>query len=361
MNIGKYLHELLLENDTVIIPGFGAFISNYKPAEIDEGRNELRPPAKEVTFNAQIRNNDGLLVGKVAEAENVSHFDALKLIEKERENIQYYLDKMGRKTLEETGELYYGEDNEILFNPVEDDHLMLESYGLESVSLEGDTEEPAPEEKQEETTLAADNSLQEESPESEEKPKTEPVDDELSEEIRASFYYPQEDAEAPVRKKKRGLLILIIILIPIIGAGIYFILERSKEKTPEYKTLEDYALNIKEEPVVQKDTTPDTITTIEPKDTVIQPEIQEEKPVAEVADSSGPHYYLVSGSFKEEENAKDYINQLKQDGITPIDLGKRGNFYIVAIGKHKTIEEAVQAKNKFDRENPNAGVWVLKK
>ena len=53
MNIGKYVHELLLENDTVIIPGFGAFISNYKPAEIDEETNELKPPAKEVTFNAQ--------------------------------------------------------------------------------------------------------------------------------------------------------------------------------------------------------------------------------------------------------------------------------------------------------------------
>ena len=135
MNLGKYIHELLLKNETVIIPGFGAFTSIYKPSETDEEKEVLKPPSKIIGFDPQIRNNDGLLVGKVAEEEEISHFDALKRIEKERENILHYLDKIGRKTLEGTGELFYDENREINFTPVLDENLLLESYGLEPISL----------------------------------------------------------------------------------------------------------------------------------------------------------------------------------------------------------------------------------
>ena len=83
MRIDKYIKELLLENETVIIPGFGAFISTYKPAEINKENDTIKPPSKEISFNQNIRNNDGLLVGHVADAQGISHFDALKEIEKE--------------------------------------------------------------------------------------------------------------------------------------------------------------------------------------------------------------------------------------------------------------------------------------
>ena len=87
VDFGKIIHELLLENEIVIIPGFGAFVSEYKPAEISVDSDEIKPPSKTVLFNQQIRNNDGLLVGYVGETKRISHFDALKRIEKEREKI----------------------------------------------------------------------------------------------------------------------------------------------------------------------------------------------------------------------------------------------------------------------------------
>ena len=153
MNIGKYIHQLLLENDTVIIPGFGAFISKYKPAELNNDTNELKPPSKTISFNQQIRNNDALLVGKVAEGEVISHFDALTAIEKERENIIYQLDKGDKFLLDEIGELFLNEQNEIQLIPIEKDNLLLDSFGLESVIAE-EISEPnqaiiIPEEKEE--------------------------------------------------------------------------------------------------------------------------------------------------------------------------------------------------------------------
>ena len=70
MKLAKHIHDLLLENETVIIPGFGAFISTYKPAEI--GENEIKPPSKEISFTRQIRNNDGMLVTAIARKAKIS-------------------------------------------------------------------------------------------------------------------------------------------------------------------------------------------------------------------------------------------------------------------------------------------------
>ena len=145
MKLGNYIHELLKENETVIIPGFGAFLSSYKPAALDE--KEVRPPSREISFTQQIRNNDGLLVGYIAGQEKISHFDALKVIEKERENMIYLLDKGKEVELKETGTLFINEKNEVQLKPFYDDDLLLDSFGLEPVSLMEETVEvPKPEE-----------------------------------------------------------------------------------------------------------------------------------------------------------------------------------------------------------------------
>ena len=147
MNLEKYIHSLLLENETVIVPGFGAFVSNYKPAEIS--KNEIKPPSKEISFTQQIRNNDGLLVGYIADEEGISHFDALKKIEKERENLIYKLDKGEKTIIEDAGELFYNEKNEIQFTPFHDDNLLLDSFGLETISIKNKVEKTSAEENAE--------------------------------------------------------------------------------------------------------------------------------------------------------------------------------------------------------------------
>ena len=83
----------------------------------------------------KIRNNDGVLVGYIAESEGISHFDALKKIEKERENIIYQLDKGEKVTLENTGVLFFDKKHEIQFESFHDDNLLLDSFGLEATSL----------------------------------------------------------------------------------------------------------------------------------------------------------------------------------------------------------------------------------
>jgi len=48
MDISSYISELLFEHDCVIIPNFGGFICNYKPADIHPIQNTVSPPAKAI-------------------------------------------------------------------------------------------------------------------------------------------------------------------------------------------------------------------------------------------------------------------------------------------------------------------------
>lgn len=348
MNLAKYIHDLLLENETVIIPGFGAFVSNYKPAEINPETNEINPPSKQISFNQKIRNNDGLLVGSVALGESVSHFDALKLIEKERENIVYQLDKGERVILAETGELYTNEAHEILLNAFADENLLLDSFGLESVSLEatGENDDEIPTLIIEPTESASEPVIVEEKIESEpKKPEPKPIVQEIKK-------------EAAEESKSRGW-IWILALIPIIFVGIYFVYQKSNTENPASSTINETkkAPAIIEEPVAVIDTLEKDSTTVLSEenlaieDTTARPE--------ETIETEEPKFYLIGGSFKAEENAENYLIELKAKGLEPFHLGKRGNFYIVAIGSYQTEKEAVIAKQQFYEDNPESGVWIM--
>ena len=91
MDLTSYITTLLSDNDTVIIPGFGAFISVYKPAVIKE--NEIIPPGKELKFFPEIKNNDNLLAMQIARAKKISYDDAFKRIERATAKIILQLDK----------------------------------------------------------------------------------------------------------------------------------------------------------------------------------------------------------------------------------------------------------------------------
>ena len=72
-------------------------------------------------------------------------------------------------------------------------------------------------------------------------------------------------------------------------------------------------------------------------------------------------FYLVGGSFKEQENAETYLQTLKEKGFEPFHMGKYGNFFVVGIGKYNTEDEAMAAKDQYLEENPGSGVWILER
>src|SRR5690606_11677552 len=72
----------------------------------------------------------------IARKAKISQSYAMKRIEKARENMLYALDKGETVIVENIGTLVFNENNEIQFTPFQDENLLLDSFGLESISTE---------------------------------------------------------------------------------------------------------------------------------------------------------------------------------------------------------------------------------
>ncbi|MBO4613730.1 MAG: SPOR domain-containing protein [Bacteroidales bacterium] len=76
MNLYDAIYQLVCENDCVIIPGFGGFVMNRFPANVDFSKQEFYPPSRKVAFNENLSISDGLLVNYLSHAENISWAEA---------------------------------------------------------------------------------------------------------------------------------------------------------------------------------------------------------------------------------------------------------------------------------------------
>ncbi|MFN9325053.1 MAG: hypothetical protein ACK6A5_06675, partial [Flavobacteriales bacterium] len=59
MAIEKDIRELLYDHDLVIVPEWGGLLTHYLPARLDEARNVVHPPGKDLSFNRNLLRNDG--------------------------------------------------------------------------------------------------------------------------------------------------------------------------------------------------------------------------------------------------------------------------------------------------------------
>ena len=66
MKFDKYIKDLLYRYDCVVLPNLGAFIARNVSVKIDESNNIIIPPSKLISFNAKIKENDGLLANHIA-------------------------------------------------------------------------------------------------------------------------------------------------------------------------------------------------------------------------------------------------------------------------------------------------------
>lgn len=369
LNLSNFIYSLLLENETVIIPGFGAFISTYKPAEISG--DEIKPPSKEISFTQQIKNNDGLLVEIIARKAKISQGNAMKRVEKARENMLYELDNGETVILENIGSFSYNENNEIVFSPFLEENLLLDSFGLESISKEdivaknvqhlqgaailNDKSETEPD-SQEITSESSPKMQHENTIEAAKEVVT--VDEIISEKFEYPKFQPVQPVEKEEERKKIGWYWYLLILIPILIGGYFIVTNYSKtEKTEfvqepkkEVQSLENQTRSIPPKDSVQKDTT-ETIISESPVKSVNEQVIKDET----------SKYYLIGGGFKEQENVDEFILQLKEKGIESFVAGKKGKLILVGIESFDTEEDAMKSLNEHFKSNPSWKLWIFKK
>lgn len=301
MEISQYLKELLLLNDCVIIPEFGGFVANYKSATIEN--NQFFPPTKEIAFNNKLISNDGLLINYISEAEGIDYFSAKQKLDSFVEETLLNLERNRNVYFEGVGYLHYDSRENLQFEPQLKQNLLVDSYGLQNFSYEKLYQRQMP------------------------KPA-----------IKVEYREP-----IPIIFQQRKLKKLVIA-IPLLIAMALIPMKHNNE----YLSKSDMGMW---ETLMQS-------TPAVPIQTPEQNLAENTTSVVAVTETEQFKYFIIGGSFKSEENARKYIQQLKEQGYNGQNLGVFNGLNRVAMKGFASMGEAQKELNSLLSKSPSSGVWI---
>ncbi len=132
MKIEQYISQLLFRYQCVTVPGFGAFLTEFQSAQLDENSHSFYPPKKMVSFNPFIKNNDGLLANHLAQAEKISYEIAVNSIQNEVSHWKTKIQEFGSFSVKNIGDFSLNSENNLVFVPIDQINYLTASFGLSS-------------------------------------------------------------------------------------------------------------------------------------------------------------------------------------------------------------------------------------
>lgn len=366
----QYLLELIKTNNRVIVPNFGAFIVS-------------RDAGTTVLFNNFLSFNDGLLINHVSKKEDIDTHEATRKVSDLVDNIKQELDKNGEYTIEKLGS--FTKDQNGILRFTQDPHLAAllpdekpkEKKPEEDMALlDIDNEEP-PEKTKKSTDDKKRNAEPKKSPASEGKKKTQPVQKEKEvrgkkEKVAVSAqkkeFEPQKSKapsapviEAGKTQKDEGKrsflppwLIGLIILIPVVVILLYLFWWRDRDKREEQT----------KDPIGIVDTMPkqpaiDSAAIKKAEEERLRKE-EEARKQEEAQKGSLRGHHIIVGSFKNEANARNLVNDLKSKGFENAFSFREKGLTMVSAESHESLVKAREAQEKLLQEQRLEN-WILTK
>lgn len=307
MQLTTYLADLLYRYECVIIPGFGAFLTRYKSAHIDDASNTFHPPSKIVSFNKQLQANDGLFANYVASVEKCSYETALLRIRNFTAQISKELYEGKTVAFKNIGEFILNEEKSLQFEPLQQHNYSTTAFGLSSFVSPKITREAY---KQK---VAA---LEEKAP---------------------IHFTPERRAAKPYLKYAA----VAVIALSAISFGSMKVYESQVQKF-------NYAER-------------------EKANSLIENQIQEatfiiENPLPVLSLQVPKHtgiYHLVAGAYRMEENASKKVAQLREKGYSPLKM--EANRYGLHQVLYASFDDKTEAEKKLleIQRSENADAWLL--
>lgn len=130
MQFERYISDLLYRYECVIIPEFGAFLTQNVSAKVHESTNAFYPPKKVLSFNEQLQNNDGLLANYIASVEKIPFETAVQKIAKKTKTLRSYLDRGETLTFKNIGDITLNAEGKITFEPSYHLNYLTDAFGL---------------------------------------------------------------------------------------------------------------------------------------------------------------------------------------------------------------------------------------
>ena len=128
----EHIEYLMLSNDCVVVPGFGAFIAQYTSSNNCAQNSTFTSPKRSISFNASINHNDGLSIAKKA---LIPYAEALKQIEKSTTICRQALSDGSEVPFGRLGFFISNAEGHIEFIPFHHELANDDFFGLQSFSF----------------------------------------------------------------------------------------------------------------------------------------------------------------------------------------------------------------------------------
>ena len=305
MNISSHIQDLLYRYECVVLPGFGAFLSQKQSAYIDENSQEFFPPNKVISFNRQLIKNDGLLANYIAEVEAVKYHTANNMIQEFVYDLENSLQNDAKAELANIGKFYLDAEDKLQFEPVSEINFLTQSFGLASYQatpVQREVYKKQVEELEEKTPL---------------------------------LFTPERRKSSFLKYAAIGIIALGIS--GFAGLNIYSS-QVSKHNIAEQQEAENQ---------LQQQIQQATFVIDNPLPAV----------TFEVEKQSG-NYHIVAGAFRVEENAHKKVDELRADGFKARYIGaNKYGLHQVVYSSHQSRRDAINKLYEVKRTNEAA--WLL--
>lgn len=345
IELAQHIEVLLLENDCVIIPNLGGFVTHYVSSTCVKEENVFLPPTRVIGFNSQLKMNDGLIVQSYMTVYGTNFSDATRMVEQQVKNLIAVLHEDGKVEIPNVGELHYTIDNKYNFIPYDNKVTTSYLYGLDIFVMQ---------------KLSAIK---------EEKIKRE-----------ISFSAPVLP-ERPTIKLYSGYLAKAAAVAAIILLSFFIstpIQNTEVEKLNYAKLLPGELFEKVEKqslafhPIIVKQTPINNTISITKKDTATEKAIIPEvavKPITAtnikvnattIVSSISKPYYIIIASLGTEKDAKNMAAQLNANGFPKAKAIIGEGKMRVSINSYETESKAYQALSDIRQNENYKNAWVLK-
>ncbi|MDO1512989.1 SPOR domain-containing protein [Maribacter confluentis] len=134
MVLEHYISDLLYRYNCVVVPGFGAFLTQRTSAKINQDTNTFFAPTKLLAFNGQLTSNDGLLASYISETDRISFEVAHNFIEEQVKKWERILANESSLLVKNIGVLSRNNEGSLLFQPASEINYLTSSFGLSNFS-----------------------------------------------------------------------------------------------------------------------------------------------------------------------------------------------------------------------------------
>jgi len=130
-----HIEYLLLTHDCVIVPKLGGFVLQSVPASYSVEEHIFRPMRKELLFNSTLNHQDGLLAEAYMKKYAVDYRKATEMVDQDVVVLLQRLNETGQIEIGSAGTLHLEEEGRFVFFGAEENLLNVGAYGLPSFYL----------------------------------------------------------------------------------------------------------------------------------------------------------------------------------------------------------------------------------